>query len=272
MLQMLVENIVCPDVGKHIWAIYIMPRLMHGLEALVLKDSDITKLEDYYRRSLRAIQGLPKSTAIPAIYLLIGIPPLEAQLHIKILCFFASALRRADSLEYQVIQRQLAMKSDKSSSWPWYVQRLLRTYHLPSAFQLLAEVPSKEQWKRQVKRAVLDHWEQKLKNTSITMKTMSHVNLNACNLHALHPIWRSGAADPLTVTKAALKARLLVQRYPLHYSRTAGIQYNHPCPLCGDTEESMSHFLIKCPALERTRQPYMIRLLHALCCPSQVRT
>ncbi len=132
-----------------------MPRLDNGLEALVLTRKDTTTLEDYYLQNLRSLQLLPRSTATPAVYLLLGVPPFEAQVHVKTLTFFMNSLRRCNSLEYELIQRQLIMKDSSSKSWPWYIQDLLAKYHLPNAFRLLHNQPSKTAWKRMVKDAVL---------------------------------------------------------------------------------------------------------------------
>ena len=82
-----------------------MPRLSYGLETLILSKPEMTSLEDHYKHSLRQIQHLPKATATPALYLLMGVPPMEAQLHIRIINFLASALRRPQSIEYRLIER-----------------------------------------------------------------------------------------------------------------------------------------------------------------------
>ena len=79
---------VSPEVGKHIHTMYVTPTLIHGLEALILSTTDFKELEDSYRTSLRYIQHLPMSTAKPAIYLLLGCPPVEAQVHMCMLTFF----------------------------------------------------------------------------------------------------------------------------------------------------------------------------------------
>ncbi len=135
---------VGPEVGRHMHNIYAIPRLVYGLEALILTQPNTNTLEASHKTSLRKIQHLPKSTATAAIYLLIGTPPLEATIHIKTICFFLTQLRRSDSIEYQLIERQLAMKKDSANSWTWYVNKLLKRYHLPSAFALLKKQPTKD--------------------------------------------------------------------------------------------------------------------------------
>jgi hypothetical protein len=258
-------NGVGPEIGKQLWNIYIQPRLLYSLETLILAMKDISELESFQRVQLRLMQHLPKSTATPALYLLLGIPPIEAQLDITTLVYFVDIMRRSDSVERAVIERQLVMKSPDSNSWPWYVYNKLKKYNLPSAFSLLKSQPSKPKWRRMVKAAVLTYWENRLKHDATKMSSMGYVNLAICNLSSAHPVWRLGAASSLTVIKATTKAKLLLQRYPLFTNRTAGVNYGNKCPLCKDGQESMAHFLVACPTLEPARQPLMRKFLDILC-------
>ena len=54
---------------------------------------------------------------------------------------------------------------------------------------------------------------------------------------------------------ATTKARLLVQRYSLYSSHCAERKKSLSCPLCGGPEETMSHFLLYCPKLQKARSP-----------------
>ena len=253
-----------PEVGRHIWNIFVMPRLTYGLEALRLSSTETIALEEYYRRNLRSIQHLPKSTAKPAVYLLMGSPPVEAEIHIRTITFFTNALRRPESLEYQLIHRQLVMKDSTSNSWVWYANHLLELYGLPSAFKLLCYQPPKDKWRATVKKSVLSEWEVRLKSEARNMKTLCFVNLKACSLSEPHPVWALGPADVITVVKASTKVKLMTQRYPLYYSRTAGGNYGHPCPLCHHVQETMEHFLLHCQPLEYKRSEHMHKLKNIL--------
>ena len=253
-------NGISPEVSRHVWSTFITPRLISGLEAIVISKKEMNLLEDFFRKNIRLLQVLPKATATPAIYLLMGIPPIEAQIHIKTICFFVNIVRRKHTLEYDLIQLQLAMKGPEAKSWVWYVQHLLKKYGLPSAFNLIHETPRKGEFKNLVKRTVLAYWENELKREARKKSTLSMININRCSLRSPHPIWKLGAASTYTVTKAAVKAKLLVQRYPLYYSRTAGVNYGQLCPLCHNAEETMEHFLETCPALQQERVAYTSRI------------
>ena len=179
----------------------------------------------------------------------------------RTLTFFVNILRRgAQSVEYQLIERQLAVKSSTSYSWVWYIQGLLNHYSLPSAFTLLKEQPGKISWKKMVKGTITRRWETELKLEAQEKSTLKFLNLKTCSLTEIHPIWKIGAADTLTVTKATNKVKLLTQRYPIFTSRTSGNRYGQPCPLCSTTAETLYHFLIECEALQSARKPYMNRI------------
>ena len=59
---------------------YVIPRILHGLEALVITGTHMKILEEYYRGMLRDLQALRDKTAKEAMYLLIGFMPIEAEL------------------------------------------------------------------------------------------------------------------------------------------------------------------------------------------------
>jgi hypothetical protein len=56
-------NGLSPVVSLHIIKIYVVPRLLYGLDAAVLARKQREEINNYYRNLLRMIQGLPKSTA-----------------------------------------------------------------------------------------------------------------------------------------------------------------------------------------------------------------
>jgi hypothetical protein len=191
--------------------------------------------------------------------------PFEAQLHIKTLTFYVNLLRRPESVEAAVIQRQISMKSPDANTWVTNVQALLSSYNLPTSSQLTKELPSKRAWKFMVRSAVTCEWTKRLKEEAREKTTLSYLNIESCSLQKVHTVWDTGATDPLTIVKAANKAKMLVQRYPLYSSRTSGRNYGRDCPLCEDSKESMTHFLLYCPTLERARMPYIntLKLLSA---------
>ena len=241
---------------------YIMPILLYGLEALVLGESEVAQLDSFHRKTLRYIQHLPQSTAMPAIYLLLGTPPIEAQLHIRTLGLFGNIISEDNSslLIKDLIGRQLGMKGAESNSWTAHVKSLLRRYGLPSAYDLYACPPKKAVWKETVKSVIYQHWTEKLAEVANSKRSLSMLNADECALGKTHPVW-CNLGDSMSVQKATTKALLLVQRYPLATSPTAGKHRTDLCPLCHEEPETTTHFLLVCKPLSKSRLPYLIKIL-----------
>ncbi len=115
-------NGVGPEMCMKMYQTYILPILTYGLQAVVLNEAERNTLELYPRQNLRCLQHIPKSTAIPAIHLLIAIPPLEAIIDIKSLSFFRNVVvtdipSPPSLLIKEIIVRQVAMKDMSSNSW-----------------------------------------------------------------------------------------------------------------------------------------------------------
>jgi hypothetical protein len=252
-------NGISPHVSKTLMSTYVDPVVLYGLESLCIKESDLEALEKSHISLLRQLQSLPNSTAIPAIYLLLGILPIRAQIHIKILSLYISILHRPSSVEYDVIQRQLAIKDTSSSSWTSQLRQVLHMYKLPSSLQLANAPPLKKKWKLTVKSAVTTHWEEKLKEKAASMKSLRNLNLDMCAIGFSHPVWVCGP-DPLQATMAAIKAMILTGRYPVTAEKCAGRKQLLLCPLCNTAPETVPHFLIECEALQDVRNSYMQQL------------
>jgi hypothetical protein len=62
-------NGVNPKVAIHHIQIYVMPRLLYGLEITTLRHNEIQKLEIYVKKLLlKQVQNLPERTANEATY------------------------------------------------------------------------------------------------------------------------------------------------------------------------------------------------------------
>jgi hypothetical protein len=256
-------NGVGPKVSTHMLNVYILPILTYGLEALTLDSKHYHLLECFYRNILRRLQHLPESTATPAVYTLLGSIPLEGQVHIRLLTFFGNVLRNPGTVEYEIIKRQLAIKDFSSNSWTVQIKTILAKYNLPSAHRLLLAPPAKTTWKSQVDDMVTTYWTEELQSQSKGMKTLDYVDTQNMQCGQVANVWQH-STDPLDAQMATIKARLLVQRYPLGYSHCAGTKKSNQCLLCGGKTETIEHFLLDCPKLGKTRYR-QLRILESLC-------
>ena len=91
-----------PIVSSHLWKIYMVPRVLYGLEILPLTLADITALERLQREMLRKLQSLTRNTATVAVTCLLGIRPLENELDLRRLTLLCNVLFTDGTLEQDV--------------------------------------------------------------------------------------------------------------------------------------------------------------------------
>jgi hypothetical protein len=97
--------------------------------------------------------------------------------------------RRPDSLEFAILQRQLAVKDLNSNSWTTQVRELINKYDLPSAYMLLNNPPPKPKWKMMLRKAVDLFWVDHLRQEAFSKKTLLCMNMNidTCSVGSVHP-------------------------------------------------------------------------------------
>ena len=84
--------------------------------------------------TLRRIQSLLNSTAIPASYCLSGIRPLEEELGLRRLSLLANVLYAAGTLKQGIAMRQIREKDSSSYSWFILCNELLHKSNLPNFY------------------------------------------------------------------------------------------------------------------------------------------
>ena len=113
---------------------FVIPRLLYGLDVQLLKKKDIENLEKFQRQCLKQIQGLSDNTSNSACLALLGILPIETILHKNLLSMYVNMIRNGDSNEYEIAQRQLVMKEPHQKSLFNFIKDILELYELPSIF------------------------------------------------------------------------------------------------------------------------------------------
>ena len=131
-------NGLTKQLCAHLWNTYGIPRLVYGLEVQQPTRTDIEALEKFQRKCLRLPDKIPNCVTLS----LIGVPPVETIVHKNMWNLFVSSARSQNSVEYEVLERQLAMKDSTENSWCNEVKRILEIYDLPSAYELFVNPPS----------------------------------------------------------------------------------------------------------------------------------
>ena len=174
-----------PNVLKKMVTAYVLPVFAYGLEVVLPTPKQMDKLESEYKRLLINLLGLPNNVASIAPYLLLGLWPIQATIEMRALSLFRSMCSEQDSISFNVIQRQLVMKNPDASSWVIKVNDLLSKYDLPSAFQLLDDLPTKFMWKRRISAAISSYWTKRYLELA-SMYSSLKFNYGRCNLQNSH--------------------------------------------------------------------------------------
>ena len=80
----------------------IVPRMHYGSETLKITTTDIYKLEQLQKKTLKQLLGLPQQTVDPAIYILLAAECIEQIIHKTNIGLFLRILKDPDSVEYQL--------------------------------------------------------------------------------------------------------------------------------------------------------------------------
>ena len=247
-----------PMVIRQLYLLYVVPRCIYGLETLIFKKSHLEALERYHRKTLKQLLSLPDRTANEAVYLLAGIPPITALLHMKTLNLMGAIARSPDSMLHQIGQRQLAVKDTTSHSWFTHMCSIAELYDLPSPHQLYVTPPSKLQWKHLVQQQVLRHYEMILQQSATSKSTLKFLNTDCLSLKK-PSIFISSVEDTETdVMRTRVHLRFITGTYMLQYNRARFNNYtvDATCLLCGTEKEDILHVISRCPAYQRSRQRF----------------
>ena len=138
------------------------------------------------------------------------------------------------------------------ASWFAHIRELLSLYGLPHPTTILSIVPTKSQWSRMVRKAILSHWHTKLVSEVSSLPSLSFLHASHLSLAHPHLLWTTAPSGPLPSRQAALMARILSGRYQSCWLRRHWDGSNGACrlPSCGHIPGDVTHiFSGSCPAL-----------------------
>ena len=182
---------VSPLIAGKIWKTYVIPRSLYGIEVLNYSQTDIEKMEKLQIKICRQIQGLPQRTAKVAVYILIGMEPIEAVVDRLVLTFAINILQDKNSLEFRIIERQLGMAKSSGQVFICKVVKLLKKYGLPEIEHLIENTPGKLKWKKLLKKHIGNFWENTWKEEIQTKPTLKNLNMHCNPLRKPHQVWKS---------------------------------------------------------------------------------
>ena len=254
------HNRLNPKVTKTIYNLYVLPRLLYGLETVILLQKDIDILNDFHKDMLRRIQHLPQRTALPVVYGLVGQFPIEFELHRRQFTLFGNIVREK-CIEKDLALRQLAVKDDNSHSWFIMIKKNLYKYGLPSPYELLENPPTKYVWKRAVNEKLVKYWKERLASEALKKTSLQFWNHNNIQYNVCSQVWSCAGRDTVSVHKANIHVKLLSGTYILQKNKAKFNQYevSSLCPLWCVESEDIVHFMLTCEKLEEVRQPFITK-------------
>lgn len=200
---------------------------------LRLSKKNLEDLELMQRSTLKRIQHFPKCTASVAVLLLVVLL-VEATIDKNILTLFLNMARLDGSREKSILQRQLAVKDEKSHSFIITVKEKLRKYDLPTAFTLLRSPPTKTYGR--------EPWRKQSLSGGKSIFRRKPVPTESCNFGSPHHVWSTTDYSPHDIIRANIKSTLLIGQYPLQAVIARCTGGPSTCKLCQNATEDLEHF------------------------------
>ena len=242
-----------PIISLHIMKTQILPRMTHGIEATLIKCSEMKKMNKAYKDLLRQQQTLPERVATEAIFLLVGGYPAEAYIEYKTLILFGAILRLGkENPLFHLARRQLSLP-DSSHSWFVRIRSLSLKYEI-DVMSALDSPWSSQGWKKYVREIVFGYYHTQLVAGASQKSSLKWLDLSLCRKDTPHPVWSTCTYDRRETMKAAIRVKLLAGTYVLQTTLLKfGKSKSGTCLLCDEEEEDTVHFLARCKSLEEER-------------------
>ena len=262
------ENGLSPHASRKIITSYVLPRLIYGLESLVLSKTELLTLERAYKQLLRTLLTLREGTADEAVYFLIGLPPLEAELDIRILSIFGNITRLChDHPLRRIALRQISFPSAGKEGWFKMVLRVSDKYNLKDLLCASLISPwSKLAWKSYIRKVVLNYWIYMLKANADCKSSLRFMITDDIQSFSVHHLWPRGGCASRPRVAASYRAKILSGSYILQSNRARfnQNQINPTCPLCHSAPEDLPHFILTCPSLDNARTKHLPSIFNAV--------
>ena len=259
------ENGLDPQTSMSIMNTYIIPIMFYGLEIVIPRGRCLETLNIQFKKFLKQLLSLPKTVADPAIYMISGMLPVEAQIDVKILTFYGNITRQGkNSIEWQLAERQLNVKSINSNSWFSLLRKIFLKYELNDPAQYLVNPISKYQWKREITSKVQKFWIEKILNQAKLYTSLRYLSL-IYKPGQCHPIANTNTMNSREIIRIPTKLKIATGSYILQTVRAKFISNTELsiCKLCNETEETLPHFLLTCKSLEDIRKPILEDLINS---------
>ncbi|CAG2198574.1 unnamed protein product [Mytilus edulis] len=249
------KNGLDPGTAITILYTYVMPILTYGLEILLPSGRILDSIHQFHKKMIKQILSLAKNTADPAVYILSGSLPMEAELHLKALSLYGN-ITRADrsTIEWRLAERQLHLKTNQSNSWFIQIKKICLKYDILDCQDFLNNPLGKLQWKSLITKKIHTYWNDKINKESEKYSSLKYIS-GEYMAKRIHPILTTNTSNCRDIIKLPIRTRFATGNYILQTNRAKFNQndVSAVCRVCGKEDETISHFLISCTPLETER-------------------
>lgn len=204
-----------PETKISLLKTYVLPILTYGLEIVIPTGKNLDCVDLFYKKTLKQILNLPIQIADPAVYIVSGLLPVEAEIHLKILSTFGNICRaKTDSIEWRLADRQLTLKSFDSHSWFIDLKKICIKYNILECHQFLQNPMKKTEWKSMVKKRVHGYWINNITTATIRYSTLENIGM-CYHIGKIHPLIATNSACIRDTRKIPARIRLATGTYNL---------------------------------------------------------
>ena len=221
------------------------------------------QLNIHYKKVLKQILSLYINVADPAIYILSGLLPIEAEIHIKVLTFFGNITRSEHtSIEWRLAERQLQVKSYDSNSWFMDIRKICIKYDITDPYTYLENPLPKSQWKSLITKHVHQYWKNAIEENMLLYTSLKYLDSNY-NIGRIHPLLKSQSANIQDIRRIPTRLKIVTGTYILQTNRAVYSTHliSATCNLCRNADETLQHFVLCCEALQDIREPLIKRII-----------
>ena len=185
------ENGLDPETAMSMIRAFILSILNYGLEIVLPKGKNLDNINRQYKKWIKQILSLYINMADPAVFILAGTLPIEAEMHIKAITLYGNITRaKKSSIEWKLAERQLTIKSHDSHSWFIEIKELCLKYDILNIYNYLENPLSKNQWKKMIKTKIYTYWKSRLLEEAKLYKSLKFMEKHL-TFGKVHPLAKS---------------------------------------------------------------------------------
>ena len=262
------ESGLSPPVSRKLMLLYVLPRMLYGLEALILTETQLKTLDRAWLKLLRDSMSLRENTASEAIYLLIGMLPFRIEYHTRVLQLYGSITRLDEQHALRKLAfRQLSMGNGKNRSWFRYVKGIAVGYGIGESVLAAVNVPwGKNDWKMFISKSIRHSYFHELVKGARERSSLEYMDPTVLKPGTAHDLWPRGASAGKSRVAASIRAKMLAGSYILQSNRAKFNQFevSPECNLCKEGVEDLPHMILLCKSLAPKREPILTKILKLL--------